>query len=173
MTHLGASVSQSPCFSRAALVYRPTGTDSGLPMAIFCTRPDFRSPSPTSGGIFTGAMSTREFPAKLILLPGRTNPPFSALSMLSWSAEAKTSAGAPWAICCNNDPVAAKLKLTFTPGFFAANDLPSSLNDSVRLAAAETRISVSALAGDGDQNIEGSTTNRQNKILKNMTIPLL
>ena len=60
-------------------------------------------------------------------------------SIASWSAEAKTSAGAPLAICVTSTSDAAKLKLTFTPGCGASKALPMSRKALVRLAAAETR----------------------------------
>ena len=60
--------------------------------------------------------------------------------MVSSSALANTSAGAPCVICCSSTPEAAKLKRTVVPGFAASNFAPISLKVSVRLAAAETMI---------------------------------
>ena len=62
---------------------------------------------------------------------------------MTWSiflglAEAKTSAGAPELICCASAELAPKLNVTFVPGLADSNCLPSSVNDSVSEAAANT-----------------------------------
>ena len=64
----------------------------------------------------------------------------AARSIVSWSALANTSTGAPWAICCSSAPDAAKLKRTVAPGVAASKPVPMSLKALVRLAAAETVI---------------------------------
>ena len=56
-------------------------------------------------------------------------------------AEANTSAGAPELICSASAELAAKLNVTFVPGLADSNCLPSSVNDSVSEAAANTVIS--------------------------------
>src|SRR5215468_3095726 len=58
--------------------------------------------------------------------------------MFFWLAEANTSAGAPALICVARAELAAKLKVTFVPGWAASNCLPSSPKDSVSDAAANT-----------------------------------
>ena len=58
--------------------------------------------------------------------------------MLAVSADANTSAGAPWLICVTSDEDAAKLNVTFAPGLAASNAVPISLNESVSDAAANT-----------------------------------
>jgi len=61
--------------------------------------------------------------------------------MLEVSAEAKTSAGAPWEICCTRADDASKLNVTFASGLAAVNAEPISLNASVSDAAAKTVMS--------------------------------
>jgi hypothetical protein len=56
-------------------------------------------------------------------------------------AEANTSAGAPELIWVARAELAAKLNVTFVPGFAASNCFPSSVNDSVSEAAANTVMS--------------------------------
>ena len=61
--------------------------------------------------------------------------------MLAVSAEAKTSAGAPWVICCTSADEASKLKVTLASGLAAVKAAPISLNASVSDAAANTVMS--------------------------------
>jgi hypothetical protein len=58
--------------------------------------------------------------------------------MFVGAAEANTSAGAPWLICCANAELPPKLNLTRTPGLAASKSLPILVNDSVNDAAANT-----------------------------------
>jgi hypothetical protein len=53
-------------------------------------------------------------------------------------AEAKTSAGAPELICCASAELAAKLNVTFTPGWAASNCCPIVVNASFSDDAAKT-----------------------------------
>src|SRR6218665_1810437 len=68
--------------------------------------------------------------------------------MVSWSALANTSAGAPLAVFCSSTPEAAKLNCTLVPGLAASNSGAMSLNALVRLAAAETVTSAACEAKD-------------------------
>ena len=70
---------------------------------------------------------------------GSDAPPASTTwSMFFGLAEANTSAGAPELICSARAELAPKLNVTFAPGLAASNCLPSSVNDSVSEAAANT-----------------------------------
>src|SRR3954454_16517274 len=60
--------------------------------------------------------------------------------MLASSADAKTSAGAPWLICVARVEEEAKLNFTDAPGLADSNALPISVNAPVRDAAANTVI---------------------------------
>ena len=62
------------------------------------------------------------------------------LGMFFWSAEAKTSTGAPPSICLRRFPDPAKFKFTSVPGFSVSNWDSISVKASVRLAAADTVI---------------------------------
>ena len=85
-----------------------------------------------------GTITTSELPAKFTRVPGLTSCCCSAWFIVSWSALANTSTGAPLAICCKSTPDAAKLSCTFVPGCVASNAAPMSLKALVRLAAADT-----------------------------------
>ena len=54
------------------------------------------------------------------------------------SAEAKTSAGAPWVICVTRSEEPAKLSVTLVPGFLASKSLASWVNVDFSEAAAKT-----------------------------------
>jgi hypothetical protein len=77
------------------------------------------------------------FVANTVAWPSIT-PPWLALSIVAWSAEAKTSAFAPLVSCCTRVDEPAKLNFTVVPGCWASNSLPSAVNDSVSDAAANT-----------------------------------
>src|SRR5215469_734876 len=66
------------------------------------------------------------------------NPPLTTFCMFAWSAEAKTSAGAPCWICVTSIGLPAKLNLTSTPGYFAWTWSPIFVNAPVSDAAAST-----------------------------------
>ena len=66
--------------------------------------------------------------------------------MLAVSAEANTSAGAPSVICCTSAEEASKLNVAFASGLAAVNASPTSVNDSVSDAAANTVMSPSTPA---------------------------
>src|SRR3954468_7768141 len=66
--------------------------------------------------------------------------------MCFWSAEAKTSAGAPFSICVRSSWEPVRLKSTLVPGCWASNCLPSSANDSRSEEAAKTVSSCDACA---------------------------
>ena len=80
-----------------------------------------------------------------------------ALVMLLGSAEANTSAGAPWVSCVARSEDPAKLKTTVVPGWSASNLLPSSVNAFCSEAAANTVISAGACAA-GDEHPGTSPT---------------
>jgi hypothetical protein len=80
---------------------------------------------------------TSLFVANTVAWPS-TTPPWTALSMVAWSAAAKTSAFAPLSSCCTRVDEPAKLNFTVVPGCWASNSLPSAVNDSVSDAAANT-----------------------------------
>ena len=63
--------------------------------------------------------------------------------MLAVSAEAKTSAGAPWVICCTSADEASKLKVALASGLASVKASPTAVNDSVSEAAANTVMSPS------------------------------
>ena len=54
------------------------------------------------------------------------------------SAEANTSAGAPWVICVARSEEPAKLSVTLVPGFLASNSSASCVNVALSEAAAKT-----------------------------------
>ena len=70
-------------------------------------------------------------------------PASTSFVMLFVSAEAKTSAGAPWMICCTSADDASKLSVTLASGLASVNASPASVKDSVSEAAANTVISPS------------------------------
>ena len=89
-----------------------------------------------SAGLSGGTAISMTFLANTF---GSEAPPSETTwSMFFWLAEAKTSAGAPELICVASAELAAKLKVTFVPGWAASNCSPSSVNVSVRDAAAKT-----------------------------------
>src|SRR5262249_39580602 len=65
-------------------------------------------------------------------------PPWVALSMLAWSADANTSAGAPLVSCWTSVDEPWKLYLIVTPGCAASNCGLMALKDSVSDAGANT-----------------------------------
>src|SRR5690606_27359702 len=67
-------------------------------------------------------------------------PPSATVCIATGSAAANTSAGAPSLICCARVELPAKLKVTVAPSYSASNRSPSSVNTSVREAAAKTVI---------------------------------
>jgi hypothetical protein len=91
-----------------------------------------------ASGLSEGCTSTSALPAKLRRLPGASSFCASALSIVSWSADANTSTGAPLAICASKVSEAAKLNSSRVPGCWASKAGASSLKAWVRLAAAET-----------------------------------
>ena len=70
-------------------------------------------------------------------------PASVSLVMLAVSAEANTSAGAPSVICCTSAEEASKLNVAVASGLAAVNASPTSVNDSVSDAAANTVMSPS------------------------------
>ena len=93
---------------------------------------------PTGGASCAGTMSTSVFAAKSRRVSASRSFCSRPRAIVSWSALAKTSTGAPWEICWISTPEAAKLKRTVLPGLPASKRWPISLKASVRLAAAET-----------------------------------
>src|SRR5512143_2876169 len=150
--NFGSSESQQPAFTSASFAYRPAGTVSGLPTAILLTEPPMRSFMPVTDDP-AGAASTRVLPAKITTLHASTTPFLSALSIVSMSALANTSTGAPLTICWSSVLDEPKLKTTLTPGLSASNPLPMSPKAFVRLAAADTTSSCPADA-PGDRHKE-------------------
>jgi hypothetical protein len=63
---------------------------------------------------------------------------FVSLSMFAVSADANTSAGAPWVICVTSADEASKLKVTFALGLALVNAAPTALKESVSDVAANT-----------------------------------
>ena len=90
----------------------------------------------TPAGFPLGTTTTNSLRAKI----SGSAASFAATSacMCFWSAEANTSAGAPFSICVRSSWEPARLKRTLVPGCFASNRLPSSANDSRSEAAAKT-----------------------------------
>src|SRR4051812_11956602 len=66
------------------------------------------------------------------------SPGVVSLSMFAVSAEANTSAGAPWMICATRAEDASKENVVLACGFAFANAAPMSLNGAVSDAAANT-----------------------------------
>ena len=85
-----------------------------------------------------GTTSTSALDTKFRRCSALTRPWACAWSMVSWSALANTSTGAPLAICCSSGPEAAKLSWTLVPVLAASKAGARSLKALVRLAAAET-----------------------------------
>ena len=109
-------------------------------------------------GASCGTTTTSALLAKATRAPGLTSCCCSAWRIVSWSALANTSTGAPLAICCSNAPEAAKLSCTRVPGFAASKPAPISLKACVRLAAAETvRSAATAVAPAIDRARPAST----------------
>ncbi len=67
-----------------------------------------------------------------------TVPAWTARSMASDDAAAKTSTGAPAASCSASVELPAKLNRTAMPGLSCSKAAPSAVNESVNEAAAET-----------------------------------
>src|SRR5690606_31456341 len=103
------------------------------------------------------------------------------LSMFAVSADANTSAGAPWLTWVASVEDAAKLKVTFAPGFEVSNTVPNSLNASVKDAAASTMTSpvtfgvgvvveapVVEVGADGDEESPHAADTRANTATRSM-----
>jgi hypothetical protein len=85
-----------------------------------------------------GEISTSSLPANSVRVDGSINRRATARFIVSRSALAYTSTGAPCAICVSSTPEDAKLKFNSTPGCSALKALPTSRIASCRLAAADT-----------------------------------
>ena len=139
---LGATV--TPADSKTCAAYLPQGT-SGAQMTTI--RFSFaRSATPvTPCGLPGPTMIASRLVAKIsgsfALLPASVS-----LVMLLLSAEANTSAGAPCPIWATNSDDAAKLNVTFAPGYSAVNASPTSVNAAVSEAAANTVTSPTPVA---------------------------
>src|SRR5262245_34157424 len=94
-------------------------------------------------GLFAmGTITTRRLRAKVLGASAATCSDLTTTSICAWLADAKTSAGAPLVICADRSCDPAKLNVTFVPGLADSKFLPTSVNDSVRDAAAKTISSV-------------------------------
>ena len=98
----------------------------------------------TLPGLAGGTAISMTFVAKVF--GSAAAPASTTASMFVALADAKTSAGAPEVIWVARAELAAKLKVTLTPGWAASNCCPSVVNDSVSDAAANTVMS----PDDGD-----------------------
>ena len=107
-------------------------------------------------GLDGGTAISRTLVAKSTGVPP-TSFASASLAMFFVSAEAKTSAGAPWVIWVTRSEDPAKLRVTLVPGCLASKSVASSVNVDFSEAAANTVIEpdrpVDALApealGDG------------------------
>src|SRR6476661_8687141 len=88
-------------------------------------------------GLDGGTAISRTFVAKLLAVPSMS---FASESLVIFfvSAEAKTSAGAPWLICVTRSEDPAKFSVILVPGFFASKSLASLVKVALREAAAKT-----------------------------------
>src|SRR6478752_2728396 len=75
-------------------------------------------------GLDGGTAISRTFVAKLTGAPSTS---FASVSLVMFlvSADAKTSAGAPWVICVARSEEPAKFSVIVVPGFFASKSLAS------------------------------------------------
>ena len=119
-----------------ALVAAPQGT--WLAQATTLTPDRARSLKPVMRAGFPGGTTmVSVFVAKLPGSPATRSSPLS-LSMFRVSAEAKTSAGAPWVICVTRSAEPAKLRVTSVPGLAASNFPAMSVKAVLSDAAAKT-----------------------------------
>ena len=88
--------------------------------------------------------------AKLTGSPA-TSPASVAFFMFAASAEANTSAGAPWVSWVTRSDEPAKLNVTFVPGLSFLNCSPNSVNVDFNDAAANTVTSPVMAAGAADE----------------------
>ena len=88
-------------------------------------------------GLDGGTAISRTFVAKLAGVPSTSFASVS-LAMFLVSAEAKTSAGAPWVIWVTRSEDPAKFSVILVPGFFASKSLASSVKVAFSDAAAKT-----------------------------------
>ena len=93
----------------------------------------------TLPGFAGGTAIVMTFVAKVI--GSAAAPAATTASMFFALADAKTSAGAPEVIWVARAELAAKLKVTVTPGLAASNCWPIVVNEPVRDAAASTVMS--------------------------------
>ncbi|MCY1232958.1 hypothetical protein D9M72_454760 [compost metagenome] len=88
-------------------------------------------------GLDGGTAICRTLVAKFVAAPSRS-PASASLAMFVVSAEANTSAGAPWLICVARSEEPAKLSVTLVPGFFFSNSSASVVKVALSEAAAKT-----------------------------------
>jgi hypothetical protein len=91
----------------------------------------------TDAGLAGGTAISRMLVAKLLACPRMSAVSESRL-MVRVSAEANTSAGAPWEICVARSEDPAKLSMTLVPGFRPSNSPARRVKVSFREAAANT-----------------------------------
>ena len=96
-------------------------------------------------GLPNGVTIVRVLVAKSTGVPAMA-PASTALVMFAVSAEANTSAGAPWVSWVTRSDEPAKLKVTFVPGWSCSNRAPSSVNVFFNDAAANTMSCASGCA---------------------------
>ena len=119
----------------------------------YLTLAELRSPNVvTPAGLSLGVTSTMTFVAKFF---GVEASAAFALSMVSLSAVASTSAGAPPAACWASVAEESNAKVTFTPGCFFSKVPARSVNVPVSDAAASTVIVVSPLSATRRQWSDG------------------
>ena len=147
---LGATAGQSRCLSNHARASTPAGTACGSASAICLTAALVRLAAAVIANVLsTGTTTTNRLPKRL--RPGcRVNPILSGQSVhLRFIGQKKTSAGAPSSICRASVLDAPRFNTTCTP-VCAWKLRLRSVNTSLRLAAANTVISVAEHAG-GEQ----------------------
>src|SRR6478609_472840 len=129
-------VTATPAASSTCWVYLPIGTSGA---AVTNVTPDLaRSATDVMPfGLPLATMISSLFVAKTTGSPWLF-PASVSLVMFASSAEANTSAGAPWLICVTRAEEASKLNVTFESGCSVVKAVPISLNDSVSEAAANT-----------------------------------
>src|SRR6478752_1399651 len=88
-------------------------------------------------GLDGGTAISRTFVAKLAGAPSISSASVS-LVMFLVSAEAKTSAGAPWVICVARSEDPAKFSVILVPGFLASKSLAILVKVAFSEAAAKT-----------------------------------
>src|SRR5215213_4224604 len=133
----------TPAWSRTCLAYLPAGTSAAARTTLRSRLARSARPLTPSGLPFSTTIWSRLL-AKLWGVPARP----STLSMLSRSAEANTSAGAPCWIWVARAWLPAKLKMTLSPPLAAAYCRPSSVKAPVRDAAANTLSSDGAVGAE-------------------------